>query len=69
MATAFVNPGLIWAGKYFELAVEAKIPLNEVSGHQVGVLAMIHFFLDDIAPNIFTWTPFHGVLGPQSMPK
>jgi hypothetical protein len=67
--TAFANPGLIWAGKYFQLAVEAQIPLNEVSGHHVGVLGMIHFFLDDIAPNIFTWTPFHGVLGPQSMPK
>ena len=67
--TAFANPGLIWAGKYFELAVEAQIPLNDISGKNVGVRGMIHFFLDDIAPNIFTWTPFHGVLGPQSMPK
>ncbi len=67
--TAFANPGLIWAGKYLQLAVEAQIPLTEVSGHHVGVLGMIHFFLDDIAPNIFTWTPFHGVLGPQSLPQ
>lgn len=65
--TVFANPGLIWAGKYFELAVEAQIPLNDISGRNVGILGMIHFFLDDIAPNIFTWTPFHGVLGPQSM--
>ena len=62
--TAFANPGLIWAGKYIQLAVEAKIPLNDVSGRNVGILGMIHFFLDDIAPDIFTWTPFHGVLGP-----
>ena len=67
--TAFANPGLIWAGKYFELAVEAQIPLNDISGHHVGILGMIHLFLDDIAPNIFTWTPFHAVLGPQSMPQ
>ncbi len=67
--TAFANPGLIWAGKYFELAIEAQIPLNDISGHHVGILGMVHFFLDDIAPNIFTWTPFHGVLGPQSMPQ
>ncbi len=67
--TAFANPGLIWAGKYFELAVEAQIPLNDISGKNVGILGMIHVFLDDIAPNIFTWTPFHGVLGPQSMPQ
>lgn len=62
--TAFANPGLIWAGKYIQLAVEAKIPLNDISGRNVGILGMIHFFLDDIAPDIFTWTPFHGVLGP-----
>jgi hypothetical protein len=67
--TAFANPGLIWAGKYFELAVEGQIPLNDVSGKNVGILGMIHVFLDDIAPDIFTWTPFHGVLGPQSMPQ
>ena len=67
--TAFANPGLIWAGKYMQFAVEAKIPLNDISGRNVGILGMVHFFLDDIAPNIFTWTPFHGVLGPQSMPK
>lgn len=67
--TAFANPGLIWAGKYFELAVEAQIPLNDISGKNVGILGMVHIFLDDIAPDIFTWTPFHGVLGPQSMPK
>ncbi len=67
--TAFANPGLIWAGKYFELAVEAQIPLNDLSGHHVGVVGLIHFFLDDIAPKIFTWTPFHGVLGPQSLPQ
>lgn len=63
--TAFVNPGLIWAGKHIQLAVEAKIPLNDLSGHHVGMLGLLHFYLDDIAPGIFTWTPFHGVLGPM----
>ena len=67
--TAFANPGLIWAGKYIELAVEAQIPLNDVSGHHVGIVALLHIFLDDLAPKIFTWTPFHGVLGPQSLPQ
>lgn len=67
--TAFANPGLVWAGRYFELAVSAQIPLNDTSGDRVGVLGMVHFFLDDIAPDIFTWTPFHGVLGPQTLPR
>lgn len=67
--TAFANPGLIWAGKYMQFAVEAQVPLNDTSGDRVGVLGMVHFFLDDIAPDIFTWTPFHGVLGPQTLPR
>lgn len=65
--TAFVNPGIIWAGTYIELAVEAMIPLNDISGPHVGIVGLVHFFLDNIAPDIFTWTPFHGVLGPTQM--
>lgn len=67
--TAFANPGLVWAGKHFELAVSAQVPLNDTVGRRVGVLGMVHFFLDDIAPDIFTWTPFHGTLGPQTLPR
>ena len=65
--TAFANPGLIWVGRYLEFAVEAQIPLNDTSGRHTGFLGMVHFFIDDIAPNIFTWTPFHGVLGPTQV--
>lgn len=62
--TGTINPGVIWFGRYFQLGIEAVIPVNTRSGKNVGVLAQIHFYLDDIAPKIFTWTPFHGVLGP-----
>lgn len=62
--TAFVNPGLLWAGKYIQLGVQAQVPMNNHSGKDVGVKGLIHFFLDDIAPNIFTWTPW-GVIGPS----
>ncbi len=62
--TAYVNPGLIWAGKYVQLGAEALIPLNDRTGHNVGVLAVLHWYLDDLAPNAFTWTPLHGTLGP-----
>ena len=37
------------------------IPVNERSGKNVGVIGQLHFYLDDIWPKIFTWTPFHGV--------
>jgi hypothetical protein len=59
-----INPGIIWFGRYIQIGLEAQIPVNERTGKNVGVLGQLHFFLDDIAPQIFTWTPFHGVLGP-----
>jgi hypothetical protein len=62
--TGTINPGVIWFGRYIQLGLELQIPVNRQSGKNVGVLAQLHFYLDDIAPNIFTWTPFHGVLGP-----
>jgi len=62
--TGTVNPGIIWFGRYMQLGFELQIPVNHTSGRSVGVLAQMHFYLDDIAPDIFTWTPFHGFLGP-----
>ncbi len=62
--TGTVNPGIIWFGRYIQLGLEAVIPINKASGKNVGVLAQLHFYLDDILPQVFTWTPFHGVLGP-----
>jgi hypothetical protein len=62
--TGSVNPGLIWFGRYVQLGIEAVIPINRASGRNVGVLGQVHFYLDDILPKVFTWTPFHGVLGP-----
>ncbi len=38
----FVNPGIIWAGKYVELGIEANIPLNDEAGEHIGVSGLIH---------------------------
>jgi hypothetical protein len=51
--TGTVNPGIIWAGKYVEVGVEAIIPINSETGKNVGVRALLHFFLDDIFPTVF----------------
>jgi hypothetical protein len=51
--TGTVNAGIIWAGKYIELGVEAVIPINGATGKNVGVRALVHFFLDDIYPAVF----------------
>lgn len=63
--TAVANPGLIWAGRYVQLGVEAQVPMNNAAGKNAGVRALVHVFIDDIWPNIFTWTPW-GVIGPTS---
>lgn len=66
--TGTLNPGLIWFGRYIQLSMEAQAPINAASGKGVGAIGQIHLYLDDIAPKIFTWTPFSGVLGP-TQPK
>ena len=49
--TGTINPGVIWAGKYFQVGVEAVIPINQHTGNNVGVIAQLHFFLDDLFPH------------------
>ena len=48
--TGTVNPGVIWAGQYVQLAVEAVIPINSRTGNRTGWIAQLHFFLDDLFP-------------------
>lgn len=52
--TGTINPGVIWSGKYFQIGVEAVIPINRHTGNNVGVLAQLHFYLDDLFPRIFS---------------
>jgi hypothetical protein len=49
--TGTINPGVIWAGKYFQVGVEGVIPINERTGNNVGVIAQLHFFVDDLFPH------------------
>jgi hypothetical protein len=51
VTTGTINPGVIWAGKYYQVGVEAMIPVNRQSGGNVGVIAQLHLYLDDIFPN------------------
>jgi hypothetical protein len=51
--TATMNPGVLWAGRYIQLGIEAIIPLNDRTGNNVGVLAQLHFFIDDLFPRSF----------------
>ena len=51
LTTGTVNPGVIWTGKFFQVGVEAVVPINERTGKNVGIRGMLHFFLDDLFPN------------------
>jgi hypothetical protein len=48
--TGTINPGVIWVGNYFQVGVEAIVPINRDSGTGVGFLAQLHLYLDDIFP-------------------
>jgi len=46
-----IQPGIIWAGQFMQVGAEAIIPINRASGHGVGAMVQLHFYLDDIFPN------------------
>jgi hypothetical protein len=48
--TGYFNPGIVWCGKYIELGVAAQVPINDRTGNNVGVLGLVHFFIDDMFP-------------------
>jgi hypothetical protein len=51
ITTGTVNPGVIWVGSYFQVGVEAIVPINRSSGSGVGAIAQLHLYLDDIFPS------------------
>lgn len=53
-----VNPGIVWAGKLVQLGIAAQIPINSRSGRSVGVLGLIHLYIDDLFPKSIGRPPF-----------
>ena len=49
--TGTVNPGFIWVDRYLQFAVEAIVPINGLSGHDIGVRAQAHLYLSEIFPD------------------
>jgi hypothetical protein len=64
VTTGTINPGVIWVGSYFQVGLEAQVPVNRESGHGVGVLAQLHLYLDDMFPK----TIGQPILGGTSAP-
>ena len=64
--TGTINPGVIWVGNTFQFAVEALIPINRQSGTNVGMIAQLHLYLDDIDPRGIGRPIFGGPVQPAS---
>ena len=41
---------MIYLAQWGEVGVEALIPVNRAAGTNVGAVALIHLFLDDLLP-------------------
>jgi hypothetical protein len=48
--TGTINPGVVWVGNYYQVGLEAIVPVNRASGIGVGAVAQLHIYLDDIFP-------------------
>ena len=50
LTTGIICPGIIWSTTYFQIGFEALIPANPRTGHNVGAIGQLHFYLDDMFP-------------------
>jgi hypothetical protein len=64
ITTGTIQPGVIWVGNYFQVGVEAIIPVNGQSGSNIGVVGQLHLYLDDMFPT----TLGRPLLGTSSTP-
>jgi len=59
LTTGTINPGVVWAGKFVELGIAAELPVNARSGKTVGIMGLIHLFVDDLFPKSIGGPIFH----------
>ncbi len=64
--TGTINPGVIWVGNKFQIGMEALIPINRQSGSNVGFIAQLHLYLDDVDPRGIGKPIFGGAVQPAS---
>ena len=68
VTTGTINPGVIWIGNGYQIGVEALIPINRQSGTNVGVIAQLHFYLDDLDPHGLGKPIFGNAAEPARLP-
>jgi hypothetical protein len=66
ITTGTVNPGVMWVGSYFQIGLEAMIPVNRASGTGTGVIGQLHLYLDDMFPKTFGQPLIGGAATPST---
>jgi hypothetical protein len=59
---------VIWVGNYFQVALEAIVPVNRASGSGIGAMAQLHLYLDDIFPRSYGQPLIGGASGASGKP-
>jgi hypothetical protein len=49
--TLSFSAGAIWLGDTYQVGLEMVIPGNRAAGKNIGYIAQVHYFFDDIFPN------------------
>jgi hypothetical protein len=49
--TGTIAPGVLYTDKAWQFGIEALIPVNNATNTDIGFIAQIHLFLDDIFPH------------------
>ena len=49
--TGTIQPGVIWSGRYYQIGAEAVVPTNGATGHGLGAIVQLHWYLDDLFPH------------------
>jgi hypothetical protein len=69
VTTGTINPGVIWVGSYFQVGLQAVIPVNRDSGGGVGFLGQLHLYLDDIFPKSYGQPLIGGISSGSNKPN
>jgi hypothetical protein len=62
--TGTINPGFIYVTNYYQIGLEAIVPINRDSGRNVGAMAQLHIYLDDLFPTTLGKPLFGGTVAP-----
>ena len=62
--TGTINPGVIYVSNYYQIGLEAIVPINRDSGRSVGAMAQLHIYLDDLMPTTLGKPLFGGPVTP-----